>query len=122
MIARMPSLKRMLRGSLGGALPGVSALTEDKSLKSGEALLRRKRVKVAIFAIIFGLVSAVIEMPLPAEDAFRLVRSQVRARMVPQDVAMIAIDDATLNELGVALPTRKHESELIDRLVVTGPH
>lgn len=120
MIARMPSLKRMLRGSLGGALPGVSALTEDKSLKSGESLLRRKRVKVAIFAIIFGIVSAAIEMPLPAEDAFRLARSQVRARMVPQDVAMIAIDDATLNELGVALPTRKHESELIDRLVAAG--
>ncbi len=120
MIARMPSLKRMLPPSLGGALPGVSALAEDGTLKSGEALLRRKRLKVAIFAILFGLVSAAIDLPLPLEDGFRAARAQLRTRPAPQDIAMIAIDDATLNELGRTMPTRVEDSEVIDRLVDAG--
>jgi diguanylate cyclase len=120
MIATLPSLTALLRRSRGRPDLEEPPLGEDNALKSGEALLKRKRMKVAIFAILFGLISAAIELPLPAEDAFRLARSQIRTRVVPQDVVMIAIDDDTLNELGVALPTRKHESELIDRLLEAG--
>ncbi len=94
---------------------------EDKTLKSGENLLRRKRLTVAIFAIIFGIVSAVIELPLPAEDGFRAVRAQLRTRPAPQDIVMIAVDDATLNGLGKrSLPTRFQDSALIDRLAAAG--
>ena len=120
MTAGLPSLPELLRRRLGKAGPHVPELGDDKTLNSGESLLRRKRLKVAIFAILFGLVSAVIDLPLPAEDTLRLARAQLRMRPAPQDIVMIAVDDATLNELGVKLPSRKEESELIDRLVEAG--
>lgn len=80
----------------------------------------RKRIKVAIFAVLFGVVAALIDLPLPADDAYAAARAQLRVRAAPQDIAMIAIDDATQNELGLEIPTRKHDSELIDRLVAAG--
>jgi len=120
MIAGLPSLTGLLRRSLGRTGPVLPELGDDKTLNSGESLLRRKRLKVAVFAILFGLVSAVIDLPLPAEDTLRLARAHLRMRPAPQDIVMIAIDDATLNELGVPLPDRKHESEVIDRLVEAG--
>lgn len=101
-------------------MPGENPSGDDNPLNSGEAFLRRKRLKVAIFAILFGLVSAAIELPLPAEDAFRAVRAQLRMRAAPQDIAMIAIDDATLNELGKPIPDRADESELIRHLASAG--
>ncbi|MFN3475775.1 MAG: EAL domain-containing protein [Blastomonas sp.] len=120
MIAGLPTLSALLgrsRGRLGPVEPDAG---EDKTLKSGEHLLRRKRIKIAIIAIMLGVVSAAIDLPLPAEDALRLARAQLRMRPAPQDIVMIAVDDGTLNELGVGVPTRKHESELIDRLVAAG--
>ena len=41
-------------------------------------------------------------------------------RDAPQDIVMVAIDDATLNELGMPFPTRREESLLIDQLVAAG--
>ena len=93
---------------------------EDNVLKSGEALLRRKRIKVAVFAILFGIVSAAIELPLPVEDAYRAVRAQLRSRPAPPDIVMVTVDDATLNELGKEMPSRIDDSELVDRLVDAG--
>lgn len=120
MIAGLPSLSGLLRRSRGR--PGIDEpeAGADKTLKSGENLLRRKRIKVAIFAILFGLVSAAIDLPLPAEDTLRLARTQLRMRPAPQDIVMITIDDATLNQLRAALPTRKEDAEVIDRLVEAG--
>lgn len=120
MIAGLPTLSGLLRRSIGRSPSEQPASLEERALNSGEALLRRKRVKVAIFAILFGIVSAVIELPLPVEDGFRAARAQLRTRPVPQDIAMIAIDDATLNELGKSMPTRFDESELVEHLVAAG--
>lgn len=120
MIAALPSLTALLRRSLGRLGPDEPPFGDDNSLKSGEALLKRKRLKVAIFAILIGLVSAAIDLPLPAEDSFRAARAQLRTRPVPQSIVMIAIDDATLNELAKPMPTRSDDSELIDRLVASG--
>lgn len=120
MIAGLPSLSGLLRRSRGS--PGADDLPigENNTPNSGESLLKRKRLKVALFAILFGLVSGAIELPLPAEDAFRLAKAQLRTRDASQDIVMIAIDDATLNELAMPIPTRREESQLIDRLVAAG--
>jgi EAL domain-containing protein (putative c-di-GMP-specific phosphodiesterase class I)/CHASE2 domain-containing sensor protein len=120
MIAGLPSLTGLLRRSKGSSGADDPLNGEDASLSSGETLLKRKRLKVAILAIVFGLVSAVIELPLPAEDAFRLAKSELRQRNAPQDIVMVAIDDKTLNELGMPFPTRKEESLLIDQLAAAG--
>jgi EAL domain-containing protein (putative c-di-GMP-specific phosphodiesterase class I)/CHASE2 domain-containing sensor protein len=120
MIATLPSPKALLRRSRGRPDLEEPPSGEDNAPKSGEALLKRKRMKVAIFAILFGLISAVIGLPVPAEDAFRAARAQLRTRAAPQDIAMIAIDDATLNGLGKPVPSRLEDSELIERLVDAG--
>jgi EAL domain-containing protein (putative c-di-GMP-specific phosphodiesterase class I)/CHASE2 domain-containing sensor protein len=118
MIATLPSLTALLRRSRGRPDLEEPPLGEDSALKSGEALLKRKRMKVAIFAILFGLISAAIELPLPAEDAFRVARAQLRTRAAPQDIVMIAVDDASLDGFGKrATPTRYQDSALIDWLV-----
>jgi len=120
MIAGLPSLTGLLRRNRGVPGDADPLEGEDNSLSSGETLLKRKRLKVAIFAIILGLISAAIELPLPAEDAFRLAKAQLRMRDAPQDIVLVAIDDATLNELRLPFPTRKEESLLIDQLAGAG--
>ncbi|WP_273675330.1 EAL domain-containing protein [Erythrobacter fulvus] len=95
-------------------------MLEENALNSGAGLLRRKRLKVAIFAILFGLVSAAIDLPLPAEDFYRAVRAELRSRPAPQDVAMIAIDDKTLNAFNRSMPSRTDDSRLIDALIEAG--
>ena len=87
---------------------------------SGGDLLRHKRIKVALIAITFGVVSGYIEMPLPLEDAYRVVRAAPRARPVPQDIVMVSVDHATLNELGKPLPSRRDDSQIMDRLFASG--
>lgn len=120
MIASLKSLADRMRRSFGSADEEEAVLKDKQERQSGAGLLRRKRVKVAVLAILFGVVSAAIDLPLPAEDALRLARAQLRTRPASQDIVMIAIDDATLNELKQPLPNRHQDSEVIDRLVAAG--
>jgi EAL domain-containing protein (putative c-di-GMP-specific phosphodiesterase class I)/CHASE2 domain-containing sensor protein len=120
MIASLASLRGFLRRIAGGAAALRDDPEDKDAIKSGEALLKRKRLKVAVLAILFGLGSAAIDLPLPAEDAFRGIRAQMRSRPVPQDIVVVTVDDATLNELGTELPTRFDDSALIERLVAAG--
>lgn len=120
MIASLKSLADRMRRSLGSAEREEAVVTAKLERRSGADLLRRKRIKVAVMAILFGVVSAAIDLPLPAEDALRLARAQLRTRPASPDIVMIAIDDATLNELKQPLPNRHQDSEVIDRLVSAG--
>ena len=120
MTATLASLTGLLRRILGRRQALAPTLLAENVLQSGEALLRRKRIKVAVFAILFGIFSAVIELPMPVEDAYRLMRSQLRSRPVPQDIVMVTIDDATLNEMQKERPSRIDDSALVDRLVAAG--
>jgi diguanylate cyclase len=120
MIASLKSLADRMRRSFGSADEEEAVLKDKQERQSGAGLLRRKRFKVAVLAILFGVVSAVIDLPLPAEDALRLARAQLRTRPASQDIVMIGIDDATLNELKQPLPNRHQDSELIERLVAAG--
>lgn len=110
---------RMRRGPAAGGEEDAVFRNELAS-HAGADLLRRKRLKVAIFAIGFGIFSAAIDLPLPAEDFYRAVRAELRSRPAPQDIAMIAVDDKTLNALNGELPNRIHESRIIERLASLG--
>ncbi|SHN49645.1 EAL domain-containing protein [Erythrobacter sanguineus] len=120
MISSLASLTAFLRRSFGFADVPSPVPGDPKSQQSGEALLRRKRTKVAILAILFGIISSAIELPLPVEDGFRAARAQLRLRPAPQDIVVVAIDDASLDELQVAIPSRFHDSAVIDRLIDAG--
>jgi diguanylate cyclase len=120
MIASLKSLADRMRHSFGSADEQEAVLKDKQERQSGAGLLRRKRIKVAVLAILFGVVSAAIDLPLPAEDGLRLIRAQLRMREAPQDIAMIAIDDGTLNELGQPMSNRHQDSQLIDWLIKAG--
>ncbi len=120
MIRSLQSTADYLRRAFGFASDEGDVLKGEFVRNSGAAFLRRKRAKVAIFAILFGLVSAVIELPLPVEDLYRAVRAELRSRPAPQDIVMIAIDDKTLNAFEQAKPSRVNDSRLIDTLIASG--
>ena len=71
-------------------------------------------------AILFGLISAAIDLPLPAEDFYRLTRAIVRAHPAPQDIALIGVDDKTVAAFGQSLPDRVADGKLLDRLIDDG--
>lgn len=117
-----PSFTAAVRDSLlrlRGKAPrrGRSSLSDSAS---GTDLIRRKRIKVAIIAALVGTVSAVIELPLPLEGTYRSLRAQVRATTPPQDIVLVAIDDATLKQLGRPQPSRFDDSLLIENLFAVG--
>lgn len=114
------SMADKLRRAFGIAGVQAAGLKHAFSRGPGAALLRRKRARVAILAVLFGVGSAVIELPLPAEDFYRDVRAEIRSRPAPQDIVMIAIDDKTLNAYQRNLPTRVEDSRLIDKLFAAG--
>lgn len=119
-MASIPSPAGRLRRALGRSGGEAHVLKPKIERLSGADLLRRKRIKVVLMAIVFGVVSGAIDLPLPAEDTLRLARAQLRTRAAPQDIVVLTIDDRTLNELEVAIPTRHHDSQLIERLVAAG--
>lgn len=120
MIASLQSLAGRFRRSLGPTRPDAADLRPANGRRSGADLLRRKRTKVAVAAILFGLVSAMFYLPLPAEDLYRAARAQLRSRPAPQDIAFIAIDDRTLSAFQTREPPRVEDSRLLDILVAAG--
>lgn len=120
MFASLQSLADRIRHKRGPSAPVEAALRPGLSRQSGGGLLRRKRLKVAVMAVLFGLVSAVIELPLPAEDLYRAARAQLRMRPAPQDIVFIAIDNNTLSALKAKEVSREHDSRLIETLVASG--
>jgi EAL domain-containing protein (putative c-di-GMP-specific phosphodiesterase class I)/CHASE2 domain-containing sensor protein len=108
--------KQWLVGST--AKPDDAPSAFDKA--SSGNLITRKRVRIAVIAAMLGVVSAAIELPLPLEGTLRSLRAQVRATTPPQDIVLVAIDDATLNQLGRREPTRFEDAKLIDNLIAAG--
>lgn len=120
MIAWFTSLADRIWHAFGVSGDEVAEIQSENSRSSGAVLLRRKRFKVAVWAILFGLISAAIDLPMPAEDFYRAVRAEVRSTPAPQDIAMIAVDDKTLKAYNGVLPTRQQESRVIDELARLG--
>lgn len=120
MTGALHSLANALRGVIGFGADEAERRDAAGGRNSNIGVLRRKRIRVAVFAIIFGLVAAVIELPLPAEDFYRAVRAEVRSRPAPRDIVMIAIDDRTLNAFNRNMPSRADDSRLIDTLIASG--
>ncbi len=119
-IALFQSLADRMRHAFGSSDEEATVGKGKTARGPGGDLLRRKRIKVALIAIAFGAVSGAIEMPLPLEDLYRAGRAYLRERPAPQDIVMVSIDHATLNELGKPLPSRVDDARLMDRLVASG--
>ena len=120
MFGKLQSLADTIRRTFGLAGEEVAGFKQELAQRSGAALLRRKRTKVAILAVLFGVVSSVIELPLPLEDVYRAARAELRSRPAPRDVVMIAIDDKTLAANKRDLPNRVQDTKVVDSLIASG--
>jgi len=79
-----------------------------------------KRCRITLWAIILGLVAGTIDLPLPAEDAFRAVRAAIRLHEADQETLIVTVDDATLNRLGVNDPKRSDDAKVLNKLFSMG--
>ncbi len=119
-IASFQSLADRIRCAFRSGRKDVADPVTKAKGHSGGDLLRHKRIKVALIAITFGVVSSYVELPLPAEDYYSAGRAKLRTRPAPQDIVLVSVDHTTLNELGKPLPSRVDDSRLMDRLVASG--
>ena len=78
------------------------------------------RRRVVIGAIMIGIVAALIELPMPAEDAFSAARAELRTSEAPDDIVIVAVDDQTLNAIGAAQPSRRQDAAVVDRIFASG--
>lgn len=78
------------------------------------------RKRIALWAMAFGLVAGAIELFLPLEDSFRAVRAAVRLHEADGKVVVVAVDDRSLNDLGVNDPKRSDDAKVVDRLFALG--
>ena len=83
-------------------------------------LFSDKRLRIISWAALIGLIAGVIEMGLPAEDTFRALRNSVRSQAADPKIIVVAVDDASLNELAVKEPDRKDDARLLDVLFAAG--
>jgi EAL domain-containing protein (putative c-di-GMP-specific phosphodiesterase class I)/CHASE2 domain-containing sensor protein len=120
MIRSLHSLVERLRRAFGFAGDEVASLTSEIARRPGGSLLRRKRFKVALFAVLFGLFSSAVDLPLPAEDFYRAIRAELRSRPAPQDIVFVTVDDKTYRAFNRGFPSRIEESRLIDKLIAAG--
>lgn len=120
MIRSLYSLAGKIRRALGPSGKKAAVLKGELHGQPGGVMLRKKRVKIAVLAIVFGLISGSIDLPLPVEDLYRAARAQLRSRPAPQDIAFIAIDDRTLASFGGKVPGRAYDSRVVDTLFERG--
>ena len=119
MVASFHSLADRIRQFFGAAESEDAVLKQKFPGRPAASLLRRKRLKVAVLSILLGVVSGALTLTLPLEDAYRVGRAFLRVQPAPQDVVLIALDDATLDALG-GMPTRIDDSKVMDDLVAAG--
>ncbi|MGB3470734.1 MAG: EAL domain-containing protein [Erythrobacter sp.] len=105
------------RGWLGTKLPRVF---KPKDRRETAENLGRKRIGIVVWALIFGAIAGLIELPMPAEDAWRAVRAEVRSKEVPADIVVVAVDDATLAYIGANAPSRSQDAQLVDAVFAAG--
>ncbi|MFN3989620.1 MAG: EAL domain-containing protein [Erythrobacter sp.] len=118
----LSSLGQAVRAAIRRSAGRLEVTTRSSSVLdagSSAGLIKRKRIAIALIAAMTGLVSAVIELPLPLEGTYRSLRAQVRSTVPPPDIVLVAIDDATLNQLG-RQPSRLDDSRLMDQLIASG--
>ncbi|WOE75070.1 EAL domain-containing protein [Alterisphingorhabdus coralli] len=120
----MHSQNTKSRASLTGPLGWIGSLLQRipfrrKSASTADEV-KKKRRNIAITAIAIGAIAGFIELPMPVDDAFRAVRAELRSHDAPDDIVVVAVDDATLNEIGRDLPTRIQDAEVVEKIFAAG--
>lgn len=78
------------------------------------------RKRIAFWAIGFGLICGIFDIPRPLEDFYRLHYQTMWTHPADGQTVIVAIDDRSLSELGVREPLRGDDARLIDRVLASG--
>lgn len=97
------------------ALHRLAFWHRDRAAKSMD-----KRRRIALWAIGIGLVAGAIDLPRPAEDAFRALRAAVKMQPADGEVLVVMLDDKSLNAIGAHEPSRGQDAQLLERLFAMG--
>jgi CHASE2 domain-containing sensor protein len=107
---RKPARRARLPAWLGGG---------GRKQRSATGLASARR-RIAIWAIVVGLVAGVTVLFLPIEDSFRAVRALAREHPSDGRTVVVFIDDQSLNDLGVNEPLRSQDAIVVDNLFAMG--
>ncbi|MEE4154671.1 MAG: EAL domain-containing protein [Erythrobacter sp.] len=66
------------------------------------------------------MLAGLIHLALPAEDALRALRAELRTSEASGDVILIEVDEETLVDLGVDQPSRYQDAELVEKVFEMG--
>ena len=90
-----------IRRAFGSASEEVSGLKPEMFQRSGAALLHRKRLKVAVLAVLFGVVSAVglLGDPVSLPWLIQQMRDMPHARVAGEAFSLITGADLALLDL-----------------------
>jgi diguanylate cyclase len=91
-----------------------------KQAGEGARQPRNARRRIALWAIAIGLISGVLDAPMPLEDYFRLGRDTLRLRPADGQTVLVMIDDRSLDELGTRDPVRGDDARLLDKMFASG--
>ena len=91
----------------------------SQSVGSSAAVISARK-RIAVWAVIFGAIAALIELPMPAEDAFKAARAELRQYDAPQNIVVVAVDERSLSELKVSQPSRVQDARLVQHLFAAG--
>lgn len=79
-----------------------------------------KKFRIFLIVCLIGVISGAIQLGLPAEDAFKAARDYSRERNADDDVIAVVVDDRSLNRLGLEVPTRSNDAQVLDNLFAGG--
>ncbi len=107
-------------------LAGLWARLRRRSAKTADQgggrnqQLRDPRQRIALWAIVIGLLLGFFHVPQPLEDLYHLSRDTVRMRPADGQTVLVMIDDKSLSEMGVTDPRRSDDASLVDSLFAAG--
>ncbi len=81
---------------------------------------RRKRIGILLWAFVIALICGAIDFGRPLEDLIQAGRDTIRSQPAPQDIAVVAIDDKTIKQLGGIEFPRRFFAKAIDNAFAAG--
>jgi len=84
------------------------------------SLLRSARIRIIMTALAAGAVCGALGVGEPLDDAFYALRTILVQRPSDGQIALVAVDDRTLGELGTVETPRTMDAQVIDAVLGSG--
>ena len=106
----------MRRRTSNGSISAVPWRKKDRSQSTSE----RSPVKLVIWTALIGLIIGVLGIGQLVEDQLRIARNNLHMHKASGDIVFVAIDDASLRQVGRWPWPRREHAALVDRLTAAG--